>query len=227
MDESAADRPAADRPDAGEPRSAHAGTSTRGTVLGGVLVTISGVLALLGAVDAHYRIDDTYTFPFAGTIARWAASLLLLIGLAVAVAGPRRGADVVGGSLVGQIALVGVGAIDLLTRLTVAAGLQAQLGALLSLLAVVVAIAAALAVRRAARSEHATEVCLWAVAAVSALLFLLGTVPVPVRPPTHLVLFTVLGALRPLAVIALGVALAFDGRHAQVRRRLERLRSEW
>jgi hypothetical protein len=198
----------------------------RSTVWAGVLIALAGLLMLLDLAEASLYVDDTYSFPFSGTIARLAAAVILFLGFVILAVGSRHGTRLVGASSRTATLLVVFGAVSLVDELVgvVTGGHPLARAWLLIVVRVAVIVAgllAATAVRRADIADRSTQLLLL----VAAWLLVLTTVFqfVPVPPAVAVVT----GALFAVSLLALGVSVMIEGRHQRIRDRLHAARSNW
>ncbi|KQO62332.1 hypothetical protein [Curtobacterium sp. Leaf261] len=198
----------------------------RSTLWGGVLIGVAAVSMLFDRAGTSIAIDDTYSFPLWGTIARAVTGIVLLVGFIVMASGRRRGTRVTGTAPYGPAALIVFGAVTALGMIVSALtdGHPVVRSTILVVIRIVVVVAgfvAAAAVTRARSADRSTQLMLTVTAFVLLASTLFQLVPVPMGVA---VLFNVLFAL---ALLGLAVTLVLDGRHEQVQRRLELIRKNW
>ncbi|WP_375387468.1 hypothetical protein [uncultured Amnibacterium sp.] len=190
--------------------------TTTTTMVGGGLLTLAGLLLVLLLL-----VGGSEGLALLSAVALAAGACVLAFGV--------RGDDVVGGSLVGRIALVVLGVGPLVWEALFAlplAGLPALVTnmTLLGLVTVATVVAATSVVR--ARVLHG--VARWVLLLVAAEAVLTAAMStVPWEPMLLLYVRLDLELLRPIALLVAGVAFVLHGQGPAIRRRLGVVNAEW
>lgn len=181
---------------------------------GGIFIAAGGVLLLLDLLGASLYVDDTYSFPFWGTIARVLAALALFIGFCLVAIDQRPGSLGAVPAARGGLIVFGAGsaASMLLTALTADALSVRAVGVLLIQLATVAGLViAAVSARRASSGGHRGRALLAALAVEQALWTVLSLIPTG----GTLGIASALYVLFPLLLIVFAAVLITEGRPAR------------
>lgn len=200
----------------------------RATAWAGALLAVAAIGLLAGLVVVDVPLDHGAVLPLHGTvpvtvcaIARLAASAVLAVGAP----------GVVGGSVVGRVALVVFGAQHLLlvvgTPVLPSFVLTLVLSAAVQLVVVAAGVIAAAAVLRARRPVGAARWLLVPLLVLEAPRLVVSSVPLPLSAAATVALGESVWLLQLVLLLALAGALLLHGRRAALHERWQVIRDAW
>lgn len=198
------------------------------TLWAGLLVVLAAVAVVLDRVGTALYVDDTYSYPFDGIIARRIAAGLLVVGFLVLAFVRRGGRRITAGAPVARVALVAFAAFEMVNAVVVGPTIEdpqarSLVAVALRFVSLAAGLYAAVSVARAGVVDSWTSRLLFAAVGAQLLLSVLVTLPLLVTLQVGVVLWP----LWPVSLAALGVALLVDGRGAAIRRRAAIVRKNW
>ena len=192
----------------------------RTTLLGGAAIGSVAVILLLGRFGAMVPITEQYSIPFAGTIARMVADVVLLLSALVLAFGVHGESDVVGGSASGRVALVLFGArasVGVLLDAGPRLGLVTDAGLAFDAIAVAATVVAAVRIGRAGVLHGLARWVLVPFAVLQAIVLCVEFVPSPGGGDVLVALDAF--PIQSVLLLLVGLAYVAQGRWSVVRRR--------
>ncbi|NEM91656.1 hypothetical protein [Galbitalea soli] len=200
----------------------------RTTLLGGALLAVAGLIALLGS--ARVTLPDS-AIPFGSIIPATIADIVLLAAFITLAVGVRGETGIVGTSTVGRVALILFGCgyllFGLFSLLPLSPGSGAALaaGIVLQVLIVAAGLVAGVIALRAGVVNGAARWILLAVVVGNALWSIPAFIPDAALALSLAVWKAEL--VMPVGFVILGVSLAVHGRSAAIRHRLHAINENW
>lgn len=204
------------------------------TIVGGAGVLLASLILLLASLGAVIPISDAYIFPFRSQVPSTVSAIIFLVALAVLAFGIRGEQGIVGGSIVGKVAMLvfGIGGvvtriIGLLSDNTTLTGAIA-VGYLLTAISAIVLIASIVAAIVIARAGVLHGFARWALLVLVAWdLLMTALFSAPLIQVAYVLAVWHVDVIRPLLLIAVGVAYLLHGQTAAIRHRLHIINEKW
>jgi hypothetical protein len=205
------------------------------TLWGGGGIVVAALLSLLAAFRVAVPLAHDYSFQFQGAIPQLLSSVILAVAMGILALGIRGEVGIVGGSVVGKIALIVFGLRDVVITLVGLLSRNLSQNALtvesyfdlaFEVIVVVAGVVAAVVIVRADVLHGLARWALVPVVACYAILVGSSYIPIVAEVAYNLAALQT-DVLRPVLLIALGAAYLFQGESAAIRHRLQIINESW